>query len=299
MISQTKGSVSAILDISALQDNCEDNKIALLRNVQHRTTVEGKPFLRMLFSDINGQTIVGRLFDVPNYKELGYALEANCGKYVQISFLTRGFDRDHSLLLNTVSSLNEEYAAEIEAQVKELHTLRFNSVWNSFVSSLVTIQVFSQDSDAVEYSIFQDYSDPEIYAGRVGGICDVIKWTCISSIAAGVPVSVLRAFLKVVKSKCLTQTSADSHQDIGKISFVNQATSMISENGSQIERIEEYNQIAEFTTMFLGISSVRSANTELVYNLYKSFSQYSTITKKVESLPNGSSFSQSGMTYRK
>ncbi len=299
MISQTQGSVSAILDVDTIQDNTEDSKVALLRSVQHRMTTEGKPFLRMMFGDVNGQIIVGRLFNVPNYQELGYALEANCGKYVSISFLSQGYAGDRSLLLKSVSSLKEEYAAQLEHQVKEMHTLRFSSTWSSFVNSLVTIKVFSQATDAVEYAIFQEYSDPDVCAGKVGGICDVVKWTCISGTAAGVPVKTLQAFLKVVKSKCLTQTSADSHQDIGKISFVNQATSMLDQTGSDIEQIEEYNLIAEFTTLFLDISSVRSANTELIFNLYKSFSQYSTISKKVESLPNGGSFSQGGMTYRK
>ena len=297
MISQTSGLLSQVLDINALQDNLEDAKVALLRRVEFKRTVDDVPFLRMTFSDINGQSIIGRMFNLEKFEEIGNAVQALTGRLVLIKFVCES--REQGLRCNQVQRINEQTEQTLQELISDSRTSRFQSIWDDFAETLISLGIMADKSEVAQYSSFRDFSHESIYNGRAGGICDVLKWTCMSAIAASVPASTLHTFIAVVHTWILNQGSGETRVDLSKISFVSAAVTLLPNTGSQAEIMREYQLVSEFVSLFLGIAELRNANTELVWMLYKAYSKFTTVQALGASVPKGGIFVQNGVTYRK
>lgn len=297
MISQTSGLLSQVLDVNTLVDNMEDSKIALLRKVEFKRTVDDVPFLRMIFSDINGQNVVGRIFNLENFDKIGMATQALIGHLVMLSFTCES--RDQGLRCTKIQRINEQTESTLKDMIADSRTSRFQSVWDEFVQVLVSLKVFDSPADAGEFSVFRGFSHATISNGQTGAICNVIKLTCMSAIAAGVPASTLKTFVSVVKVWCDNQVDGETRVDLAKISFVSSAVTLLPNEGTQAEIMKKYQIVSEFVSLFLGVAELRNAYTELVWNLFKTYSKLCTLNALAAAVPAGGIYKYDGVTYRK
>lgn len=290
MITMEQGLCSKVLNLDLLVDNTEDQKVARLRKVEFKYTVDDKPFLRLHFGDIKGRVCIGRMFDIPNLDKVGPAIEALTGSLVLCSFRTGAEPLQTGITVLSISAVEANALEQIEQQLKESYTLNFSKSWTNFKDLLMKMQVITSDSQASGWTIFQMFSHESIANGTPGGICDVLSNTITAARCAGIRTKPLQIFLDVVAAWCANQNVASSMLNLSILAFSQDAIKKLSADDR-----EELMIGTDFVTMFMGNSEVSTPETRLIFNLYSNFKEYSDLTVRCARLPSGGFISANGI----
>ena len=115
MIKRT-GQLENLLDITTLELGHEYIKICYLHHVKEgRTEGTNSGFFRLYLKDVNGNVIIGRMFNVASYEEKGLVILALKGKPVKVHFRVDAYNGSLNLIVNSIEYYDGvfEYASFI------------------------------------------------------------------------------------------------------------------------------------------------------------------------------------------
>lgn len=273
-----------LLDSNTLVGNNRDTRIAILRKVQYRNTKDGKPFIRANFEDINGYIIIGRMFDFTDINTVGSFLNSLTGSLVQITYNTDYFNGSVYLSLLEIkafpTSLVAKYAGYFvgkynmaEKRLKQCNTYL---ACRNFSEQLETYRTTYCNLTAL-----LNMSDETVQKGLRGAVIDIVYQTLI---ACNVSNEAILAFLTVVLAWFYTRQEIDSYTDENTMFFTASLAEKVLKCKSQGLLILS-NKISELTSLFSGTAHTISADTYLLYNIYKAFVEASNIAVLESHLP--------------
>lgn len=283
---EAKDSVS-LLDCYNLTPE-RDNRLAVLRKVQFRTTKDGKPFIRGMFEDINGCLIVGRMFDYADINTIGRALTDMVGHLVFVKYTVDYFNGSPCLMLHSVEKVGEELAQRYTSRF----TGKFALAETQYRACKVLLSGLTMSEGLTEfYRTYCDLtplctlSDESICKGLKGGVLDVLYNVLLHS--QSVEPETVVAFIFTVLTWFRMRNEADVHVDDSIMLFIASMTdTRVATTSAGLGLLSS--RIAEFTSLFAGFSKVISGDSYLFYNLYTAFAEASCI-KVIEAQlpPNG------------
>lgn len=300
MISMEKTDIlQKFLNINTLLDNYEDIKIAKLRKVQFKYTVEERPFLRMVLTDISGKSVIGRMFDINTNSDIGSAIENLIGEFVYVEFYTQKSPVEYGITVKSVKSVSAEYSKELSDALADSYTYRFNNSWDSFNNTLKAAGLELSPDKTASWSVFRTFSDESIGGGTPSAICNVLSNTVLSARCAGVSMDVLVSFIDVVAEWCKTAQQSCTLANLQQISFCASVINKVQMDGDSVKARNKMLDVSDFIALISGTSKVCSPATKLVFELYKSFSEYSTLKEQCSGIPSNGFITHNGEVIRK
>ena len=274
----------SLLDSNMLA-NSHDTRIAILRKVQYRNTKEGRPFIRASFEDINGYIIVGRMFDFNDMTTVGKAFNSMTGSLVSVTYDTDYFNGSIYLSLLKVTPVPKELAIKMaqhfvgkfnmaEERLRQCNTLlaarEFSDVLEKYRNTYCNLNVLIHASDE------------SISNGLRGALIDVVYRTLVS--CSTVSNETVLAFLTAVLTWVYTKQETEATIDENTMFFTASMAEKILTCKSQ-GMLVLANKISEIASMFTNSAKIISSDTYLIYNVYKTFVEASTIAVLESHLP--------------
>lgn len=277
-------SSTSLLDSSNLS-NGKDTRIAIMRKVQYRTTKDGKPFIRANFEDINGYIVVGRMFDFNDINKIGEAFNRMVGNLVSITFETDYFNGSVYLSLIEVKSIPDMVAAQFASFFVGKYNMAEERLRQC--NTLLATKGFSPElseyrSTYCNLNVLTAASDETISNGLRGAIIDVVYRTLVA--CSSVSNETILAFLTVVLTWVYTRQELDSSVDENSMFFTASLAEKILTCKSK-GMLALANKLTELACMFTSTGKTISADTFLIYNVYKTFVENSTIAVIESHLP--------------
>lgn len=275
---------TSLLDSCALI-NGKDTRIAILRKVKYKTTKDGKPYVSANFEDINGYIIVGRMFNFNDINQVGKAFNAMIGNLVKVTFVTDYFNGSVYLSLEEVEMVPEIVAAQFasffvgkynmaEERLRQCNTLLaargFSEQLNNYRTTYCNLNVLTAASDET------------ISNGLRGAIIDVVYRTLTA--CNTVSNETMLAFLTVVLTWVYTRQESDASIDENAMFFTASLAEKIYKCKAQ-GMLVLANKLTELSCMFTATGKTISADTYLIYNVYRAFVENSTIAVMESHLP--------------
>lgn len=273
-----------LLDSNALIGNNKDSRIAILRKVQYRNTKDGKPFIRANFEDINGYIIIGRMFDFTDINTVGSFLNSLIGSLVQITYNTDYFNGSIYLSLLEIKA----FPASLAAKYASYFVGKYNMAEDCLkkCNMYLATKGFSEQLETYRTTYCNltaliNMSDETVQNGLRGAVINVVYQTLL---ACSVSNEAILAFLTVVLAWFYTRQEIDSYTDENTMFFTASLAEKVLKCKSQGLLILA-NKISELTSLFTGTAHTISADTYLLYNIYKTFVEASNIAVLESHLP--------------
>lgn len=281
---ETNTSGLSLLDSNSFT-NTRDTRIAILRKVQYKTTKEGKPFIRANFEDINGYIVIGRMFDFDDINTVGAAFNNMTGDLVSVTYDTDYFNGSVYLSLievkpipkTVVSAFAKYFVGKYNMADERLRQCNAILASRNFSEQLT---VYRQTY--CNLNVLLTASDESISKGLRGAIIDIVYQT----LAACQTVSdeAALAFLTAVLTWVYTKQEVDAYADENTMFFIASLAEKVITCKSQ-GLLVLANKISEMTSLFTNNANTISADTYLIYNIYKTFVEASTIAILETHLP--------------
>lgn len=281
---ETNTSGLSLLDSNSFT-NMRDTRIAILRKVQYKTTKEGKPFIRANFEDINGYIVIGRMFDFDDINTVGAAFNNMTGGLVSVTYDTDYFNGSVYLSLievkpvpkTVMSAFAKYFVGKYNMADERLHQCNALLASRNFSEQLT---VYRQTY--CNLNVLLTASDESISKGLRGAIIDIVYQT----LAACQTVSdeAVLAFLTAVLTWVYTKQEVDAYADENTMFFIASLAEKVITCKSQ-GLLVLANKIGEMTSLFTNNANTISADTYLIYNIYKTFVEASTIAILETHLP--------------
>lgn len=257
------GGNNKMLDIAHLELDKQYEKVGYLYNFRESTSVTQKGFFTMYLKDVNGKVIVGRLFNVDNFKDSGLTMQALKGKPVKVNFHVQEFNGSLSLIINTVS----------------VYTGDFD--YGSFIGKVEGVEDFFaytqdvlcklSDRDIKLPSIYRTKSLRRIYDGRAGGYTKLLQMVVSNVISYDSIIGLDRqeiantiAYLQEIYFRYLEQ--------IEDIDFITKSMKMKILYDAQIkmEKVDVGSYVIDALTALLDLGKPESLAGLLVYRMFES-----------------------------
>lgn len=268
-------------------DNEEASRLAILRKVQFRNTRDGKPFLRLLLEDINGLVVIGRVFDFQYSSDASKKILALTGSLVLISYSTDYFNGSLALNVKSITALAENEANIYEGLFAGHYTLVDTKIREC--NQILSMRGLSSELNNFRMTycnldLLKNYSNEQIYKGLRGYILSILHKVLIA--CSEVSDDTIIAFIYAVITEMNTSQNVESFKDDNKMLFIASMTDKRVDTASA-HMPSLSNKISEFTSLFAGIGEVISADSWLVFNVYKTLCEHSNISVTELQLPPG------------
>lgn len=275
---------TSLLDSSSLP-NGKDTRIAILRKVRYKTTKDGKPYISANFEDVNGYIIIGRMFDFVDLNRIGEAFNKMVGNLVKVTFNTDYFNGSVYLALEELALVPEIVAA----QLASFFVGKFNMAeerlrqCNTLLASRGFTEALSEyRSTYCNLNVLTTFSDETISNGLRGALIDIVHKTLTA--CPNVSNETILAFLSVVLTWVYTRQELDSSVDENAMFFTASLAEKILMCKSK-GMLALANKLTELSCMFTNTGKIISADTYLIYSIYKAFVENSTIAVIESHLP--------------
>lgn len=275
---------TSLLDSSSLP-NGKDTRIAILRKVRYKTTKDGKPYISANFEDVNGYIIIGRMFDFVDLNRIGEAFNKMVGNLVKVTFNTDYFNGSVYLALEELALVPEIVAA----QLASFFVGKFNMAeerlrqCNTLLASRGFTEALSEyRSTYCNLNVLTTFSDETISNGLRGALIDIVHKTLTA--CPNVSNETILAFLSVVLTWVYTRQELDSSVDENAMFFTASLAEKILMCKSK-GMLALANKLTELSCMFTNTGKTISADTYLIYSIYKAFVENSTIAVIESHLP--------------
>lgn len=274
----------ALLDSNSF-NNSRDTRVAILRKVQYKTTKEGKPFIRASFEDINGYIVIGRMFDFSDIGTVGAAFNSMTGELVQVTFDTDYFNGSVYLSLIDVKPIPKQVASSFAKYFVGKYNMadeRLRQCNALLASRNFSEQLANYRQTYCNLNVLLSASDESISKGLRGAIVDMVYQTLAACQSASNE-SVL-AFLTAVLTWVYTKQEVDAYADENTMFFIASMAEKVINCKSQ-GMLVLANKISEMASLFTNNVNTISADTYLIYNIYKTFVESATIAVLETHLP--------------
>lgn len=175
MIKRT-GQLENLLDITTLELGQEYIKICYLHHVKEgRTEGTNSGFFRLYLKDINGNVIIGRMFNVASYEEKGLVILALKGKPVKVHFRVDAYNGSLNLIVNSIEYYDGmfEYASFIG---------KYEGTNRSYDFALNAFKKLTNQNAELPIT-YKTVSLRSIYEGRVGAYTFILEKVLLNIIA--------------------------------------------------------------------------------------------------------------------
>lgn len=175
MIKRT-GQLENLLDITTLELGQEYIKICYLHHVKEgRTEGTNSGFFRLYLKDINGNVIIGRMFNVASYEEKGLVILALKGKPVKVHFRVDAYNGSLNLIVNSIEYYDGvfEYASFIG---------KYDGTNRSYDFALNAFKKLTNQNAELPIT-YKTVSLRSVYDGRVGAYTFILEKVLLNIIA--------------------------------------------------------------------------------------------------------------------
>ncbi len=175
MIKRTE-QLENLLDITTLELGQEYIKICYLHHVKEgRTEGTNSGFFRLYLKDINGNVIIGRMFNVASYEEKGLVILALKGKPVKVHFRVDAYNGSLNLIVNSIEYYDGmfEYASFIG---------KYEGTNRSYDFALNAFKKLTNQNAELPIT-YKTVSLRSIYDGRVGAYTFILEKVLLNIIA--------------------------------------------------------------------------------------------------------------------
>lgn len=175
MIKRT-GQLENLLDITTLELGHEYIKICYLHHVKEgRTEGTNSGFFRLYLKDVNGNVIIGRMFNVASYEEKGLVILALKGKPVKVHFRVDAYNGSLNLIVNSIEYYDGvfEYASFIG---------KYDGTNRSYDFALNAFKKLTNQNAELPIT-YKTVSLRSVYDGRVGAYTFILEKVLLNIIA--------------------------------------------------------------------------------------------------------------------
>lgn len=282
---------SKVLDLNMLTELTTDTKLAFLRAVSYRTTVEGRPFFRMVFMDVNGFSVIGRMFNINNYDKTGKIMNRYIGHVCLLDFDVEFPFGEASLSIKKISPVKADMESELLGVFKNgpldlvALTNKYNLALRASLESVPTYlaeYVLSQNTP----EIFSTYSQDDICRGINGGIMKALTDVLSSPVE---PVA-MAIFILALKDYCQPEMSSDAFGNLRTQTFITKAilTASMLETLEKEQGHQPFNVkllMSDFIGLLTKTAIVFSPETKFIYDLYEAFVRHDDMKAHTDYLP--------------
>lgn len=263
----------------------QDKRLAVLRKVQFRNTVDGRPYIRAVFEDCNGYCIVGRMFNFEDVNSIGKVYTSLVGSLVYLGYEADYFNGSLCLKIISIESVSNEIA--------EKYTSAFVGKYNlaeirlsDCCKLLGTLPLSRELTDfCITYCNLgglMSLSDESVSKGLRGYILEIIYRVLQNK--DEVSCESIVAFIYSVITWFNTRKEVDAYSDDNVMLFI--ASMMDKRVTSAAAGLTVLSsKISEFAALFSGNAKVISSDSFLLYNLYRVHLESSNIKVLENQLP--------------
>ncbi|MEG2262769.1 MAG: hypothetical protein RSC43_00395 [Clostridia bacterium] len=213
-----------MLDINLLGNGkLSDARIAFMNSFELKTTKDETPYYRLVFSDVSGRIIIGRMFSVENAKEKSKVMETFVQHYVLVDFDVSNFEGSCYIKVTDIQRLRpsiEESLADAQRDVFNKESNDAKDILKAFIQK--DISDFPQDSAFISSNMleaFSIYRSSEIGQGKPGEILKVLCKLYQACKQIGVSHEYLTGFLCVLSMHIASEDNSHRHDDSAMITF--------------------------------------------------------------------------------
>lgn len=259
----TVGGNNKMLDIAHLELDKQYEKVGYLYNFREGTAISEKGFFTLYIKDINGKVVIGRLFNVENFKEKGLTMQALKGKPVKINFHTQSYNGSLSLIINILDIYTDAF--DYGSFIGKVDGVEDFFAYTEDVISKLT------DRDIKLPSVYRTKSLRYVYDGRAGGYTKLLQMVVSNVISYDSIIGLDRAeiantiaYLQEIYYKYLEQ--------IEDIDFITKSMKMKILYDAQIkmEKVDVGAYVIDSLTALLDLGEPESLAGLLVYRMFKS-----------------------------
>lgn len=249
-----------------------------------------QPFLKLILRDVSGHAIVGRMF---NFNVLNVDLKsvnALVGKIVLVNYETTYVYDRLSLNITEIKQVTDDIRTKVSAnlQTKLLETEQAYTKLRELIATYA-----GQDSSwsktfnsSHEARVYFNFSDESLGQGTPGLITSVILNT-LQGVNNTVRPEVIIAFLAVMCIYCKRSNSNPVEADLKHHIFVTQCTLQAANYETETKTNLISHLISNFVSLLSGDPKVVSPETNLVYNIYKSYYKFVDESYNLRFIPVG------------
>lgn len=301
-ITPTHAFSANLLDSRRLSSNSTVTFYAILRKYKFSVTSDGRPFVRVLFEDIHGFLITGRLFNLVDYDMTGKMLASLDGSLVNAAAEVSYFAGGISLVVSEISPVPQETSARFSS----CFTGKYESASKDYAQTVDILKRLFETSGYDKLCDFFSknnmlpsmigYRDTEIYNGLPGYLMCLIHNT-LRAVEGICSAESIVAFIAAVCTYYATSQTADCHSDEGRHLFI---ASMTDKRMSIYkEQPVLANKLSELTSLFTQTGKVISSDTFLLYSIFDAFRSASQMQAASTYLPDNGTIPFSKYTLRK
>lgn len=292
-----------LLDSNALTEPRTDTKMAVLRSVSYRTTVDDRPYFRLVFMDANGFSVVGRMFSINDYEKTGKIMNRYMGHVCIIEFDVEFPFGEASLNIRKISAVKPETEGELTKLFRNspLDLDDLCSKYSQLMSSIrdVVPQAIKEHMDGSSPEItFRAYSQDNIGKGATGAILDVIVKILQNDID---PLAAF-AFVNTLECYCRAPQQSDALTSLMIHNFITIASleaAKLCTLSDELNNKDYKILVSDFIGLLTGTSTSVCPNTQFIFDLYTTYCRSSDMKARTRDLPMQGFIQYGKITLRK
>lgn len=294
---------SQLLDSNSLTEPRTDTKMAVLRSVSYRTTVDNKPYFRLIFMDANGFSVVGRMFNITNYEKTGKIMNQYMGHVCIIEFDVEFTFGEAELNVRKISAIKSETEPEV-AKLFRSSPLDLDSLCSDYIQLMRHIRDVMPEA-VQEYmdgssneTTFRVYSQDSIGKGATGAILDVIVKVLQNDVD---PLAAL-AFVNTLECYCRAPQQSDALTSLMLHNFITIASLEAAKLCTLSDNLNNKDYkllVSDFIGLLTNTATSVCPETQFIFDLYTTYARSSDMKARTRDLPTQGFIQYGKITLRK